>query len=73
MCLAWTVIAIALVNLHITSLPSVLTQLSVLGLVAAMQPTVRFVCWYASCLAAVGWLMVDDLHPIWDRRNRGEP
>lgn len=71
MCLAWTVIAIALVNLHITSLPSVLTQLSVLGLVAAMQPTVRIrllVC--ILLLAAVGWLMVDDLHPIWDRRNQ---
>lgn len=68
-CCGWAVVSLAIVSLHITSFISVIAQLTVLVLMAIVQPRIRFTI--AACvflLFCAGWSMLGNLHTVWDRR-----
>jgi hypothetical protein len=69
--MAWTAIALGLLNLHVTTLPTVGAQMLALGILAVRRPQLRF-CLICCALILLGtcWLMMGELQPVWERRSQ---
>lgn len=68
---AWTLLAVGQLNLHVTSGTSILVQWMLLAALAIVQPRHRPGLLLATVtLLIAGWLIIDDLSPVWQRRSQ---